>query len=92
MTSSSADLLKELRIDRSARQAPPPPRGLWIGIELHGPARPICEALKARGLLCKEARERVIRLSPPLLLTKAQGDAALRILDEAITHVVSRPV
>src|SRR5690606_11117757 len=29
---SSADLLKELRIDRSARQAPPPPRGLWIGI------------------------------------------------------------
>ena len=32
MTSSSADLLKELRIDRSARQAPPPPRGLWIGI------------------------------------------------------------
>ena len=32
MTSSSADLLKELRIDRSARQAPPPPRGLWIAI------------------------------------------------------------
>ncbi|MDQ2702177.1 MAG: efflux RND transporter periplasmic adaptor subunit [Pseudomonadota bacterium] len=31
MTSSSADLLKELRIDRSARHAPPP-RGLWIGI------------------------------------------------------------
>jgi len=29
---SNADLLRELRIDRSARQAPPPRRGLWIGV------------------------------------------------------------
>ena len=31
---SNADLLKELRIDRSARQAPPPRRGLWIGVAI----------------------------------------------------------
>jgi RND family efflux transporter MFP subunit len=29
---SNAELLKELRIDRSARQVPPPRRGLWIGV------------------------------------------------------------
>ena len=28
-------------------------RGLFIGIELHESARPYCEALKEKGLLCK---------------------------------------
>jgi ornithine--oxo-acid transaminase len=57
-------------------------RGLWIGIELDRPARPICEALKDRGLLCKEARERVIRISPPLVITAEQVDwAAAQIGD-----------
>ena len=31
---SNAELLKELRIDRSARQAPPPRRGLWVGVAI----------------------------------------------------------
>jgi ornithine--oxo-acid transaminase len=57
-------------------------RGLWIGVELDRPARPFCEALKDRGLLCKEARERVIRLSPPLVITAEQIDwAAEQIAD-----------
>ena len=41
-------------------------KGLWIGIELKTPARPLCEALKMRGVLCKETHENVIRLAPPL--------------------------
>jgi ornithine--oxo-acid transaminase len=41
-------------------------RGLWIGIELTTAARPLCEALKTRGVLCKETHENVIRLAPPL--------------------------
>jgi ornithine--oxo-acid transaminase len=43
-------------------------KGLWIGVELHGPARPLCEALKDRGVLCKETHENVIRLAPPLTI------------------------
>ena len=38
-------------------------RGLFIGIELHENARPYCEALKEKGLLCKETHDTVIRLS-----------------------------
>ncbi|MFH1834546.1 MAG: aminotransferase class III-fold pyridoxal phosphate-dependent enzyme, partial [bacterium] len=61
-------------------------RGLWIGIELDQPARPYCEALKDRGLLCKETHDRVIRLAPPLVITKAEIDWALpriaRVLQE----------
>ncbi len=45
-------------------------RGLLIGVELHGPARPYCEALKERGLLCKETHENVIRLAPPLVIAR----------------------
>jgi ornithine--oxo-acid transaminase len=51
-------------------------RGLWIGIEMHGPARPYCERLKAEGLLCKETHDHVIRLAPPLVITRDELDWA----------------
>jgi ornithine--oxo-acid transaminase len=51
--------------------------GLWIGIELNRPARPYCEALKQEGVLCKETHDRVIRIAPPLVITREQIDWAL---------------
>ncbi|STY60042.1 Ornithine aminotransferase [Mannheimia haemolytica] len=39
-------------------------RGLFIGLELHQPARPFCEKLKEKGLLCKETHDTVIRFAP----------------------------
>ena len=45
-------------------------KGLWIGIELDVPARPYCEALKELGILCKETHEYVIRIAPPLVITR----------------------
>ena len=44
-------------------------KGLWIGLELNVKARPICEALKQRGVLCKETHDTVIRLAPPLMIS-----------------------
>lgn len=52
-------------------------RGLMVGIELTGPARPYCEALEQRGMLCKETHERVIRLAPPLVVTRDELEWAL---------------
>ena len=46
-------------------------RGLMVAIELTEPARPFCEALKGRGMLCKETHDFVIRLSPPLVVSQA---------------------
>ncbi|MEW5983857.1 MAG: ornithine--oxo-acid transaminase [Acidobacteriota bacterium] len=51
-------------------------RGLWIGVEMHGPARPYCERLMQEGVLCKETHERVIRLAPPLVITRQEIDWA----------------
>src|SRR5438552_1158250 len=52
-------------------------RGLFIGIELKpqaGGARKYCEALKSRGMLCKETHEHVIRLAPPLTISQEEID------------------
>jgi ornithine--oxo-acid transaminase len=61
-------------------------KGLWIGIDLHSPARPYCEALKQEGILCKETHDHVIRIAPPLVITRAEIDWAF----ERIQRVVVR--
>ena len=52
-------------------------RGLWLAIELNVPARPICEALRDRGVLCKETHETVIRVAPPLVIRREDLDWGL---------------
>jgi len=61
-------------------------RGLWIGIELHSLARPYCEALKSEGILCKETHDHVIRIAPPLTITREEIDWAF----ERIRNVIER--
>lgn len=61
-------------------------KGLWIGIELKSPARPYCEALKDEGILCKETHDRVIRIAPPLIISRGEVDWAF----ERITKVIQR--
>ena len=54
-------------------------KGLLIGIELLVPARSYCERLKDLGVLCKETHEYVIRLAPPLIVSRrgsGVGDGA----------------
>lgn len=53
-------------------------RGLFIGVELDGPARPYCERLMELGLLCKETHENVIRFAPPLIISQEDLDEAIR--------------
>jgi ornithine--oxo-acid transaminase len=45
-------------------------KGLLAGVELRVPARPYCERLKQLGLLCKETHDFVIRIAPPLVITR----------------------
>ena len=62
-------------------------RGLFIGIEVNpelGTARAICEALMQRGLLSKETHETVVRLAPPLIISKAEIDWALDQIREVV--------
>jgi ornithine--oxo-acid transaminase len=57
--------------------------GLWIGIELHdkaGGARRYCEALRDRGMLCKETHTHTIRIAPPLVVSADEVDWAVEKL------------
>ena len=63
-------------------------RGLMLGIEIRGesgPARPFCDALMERGILCNDTHHQVIRIAPPLVVTREILEQAL----SAITEVVS---
>jgi ornithine--oxo-acid transaminase len=64
-------------------------RGLWIAVEMNGPARPYCEALMREGMLCKETHERVIRLAPPLVITREEIDWAVGRLEAVIGRLAS---
>jgi ornithine--oxo-acid transaminase len=63
-------------------------KGLMIGVELHkeaGGARRFCEALMAKGLLCKETHEHVIRFAPPLVIQKEDIDWAFERIEQVLT-------
>jgi len=79
-----AYFLEKLRTLRSPDLKEVRGRGLWIGIELHSPARPYCEALKEEGLLCKETHDHVIRIAPPLVITREEIDWAFERIKKVI--------
>ena len=59
-------------------------RGLMIGVEFFpevGGARRYCEKLMAKGLLCKETHDNIIRFAPPLLIKREEIDWALERIE-----------
>jgi len=72
-------------------------RGLMIGVELVRDRQTkeraseerdaVVNAAFARGMLVLGAGRNAVRFSPPLVLTRAQADTAVKIFDEALTDV-----
>ncbi len=62
-------------------------KGLLVGVVLNKKARPSCEALGRRRVLCKETHENVLRFAPPLIIDQETIDWAL----ERIVAVLSLP-
>jgi ornithine--oxo-acid transaminase len=68
-------------------------KGLFVGVEIdpaYASAREVCKALMKRGLLSKETHNTVVRLAPPLIISKAEIDWAVtqihEVLDELNAH------
>ena len=74
-------------------------RGLMVGVELvkdrttkeRGPEvrNAVVNAAFRRGLLILGAGRNTVRFCPPLVLTAAEADTAVRLFDEALTEVAS---
>jgi len=65
-------------------------RGLFIGIEIDPSmttAREVCETLMARGLLSKETHSTVVRLAPPLIISKTEIDWAVAQIREVLQEI-----
>jgi len=64
--------------------------GLFVGVEIDpslGSAREVCERLMDRGLLSKETHETVVRLAPPLIVSKEQLDWAVQQIREVLQEM-----
>jgi ornithine--oxo-acid transaminase len=81
-------LLSALQDIRSPRIKQVRGRGLMIAVELEadaGGARSYAEALMARGILVKETHGHILRIMPPLVITRDQIDEALPAFRAVLT-------
>jgi acetylornithine/succinyldiaminopimelate/putrescine aminotransferase len=54
------------------------------GIELARPVAPVIDRCREGGVLVIGAGERVVRIAPPLIVTEAEVDEGVAVLEEAI--------
>lgn len=62
-------------------------KGLWIGVEIDSTkarARKVCEKMAELGVLSKETHETVVRLAPPLTITKEELDHGIELFAQAL--------
>jgi len=65
-------------------------KGLFIGVEIdtrHISARDVCLQLMRDGLLTKDTHATVIRLCPPLVITREQIDSAIKIIKHSLKTI-----
>ncbi len=83
-------LLAELRKISSPLISDVRGRGLFVGVEIEpalGRARDVCKALMERGLLSKETHQTVVRLAPPLCISKQDIDWAVQQIRDVIDEM-----
>ncbi|MEJ2750564.1 MAG: aminotransferase class III-fold pyridoxal phosphate-dependent enzyme, partial [Anaerolineae bacterium] len=59
--------------------------GLLVGVELKGSVKSIIAAARDKGLIIINAGENVLRLAPPLIISREQIDTAVQIIEECLT-------
>jgi ornithine--oxo-acid transaminase len=68
-------------------------KGLLIGVEIDpavATARTVCEALIHEGVLTKDTHHTVVRLAPPLTISRAQIDVAVAALGKVLSGLMGQ--
>lgn len=60
--------------------------GLMFAMELTVPARPIVEEALRRGVMMNSVQDRMLRFLPPLILTEAQVDHGMDVLEQIMSE------
>lgn len=66
--------------------------GLMLGVEISANIAEVLSTLRSKGLIALPAGENVIRLLPPLNITKAEVDQAVDLLEKTLSHITSATV
>ncbi len=85
-------LMQELQILRSPLIRDIRGKGLWVGVEFDPErvtGRQVCELLMERDVLTKETHESVIRLAPPLVITREEIQWAVEQLRDVLRTLES---
>jgi len=61
--------------------------GLMVGVDLNTEAAPVVDACRERGLLVNAVKPNTLRMVPPLIITRADVDEAVGILDAGLSAV-----
>lgn len=64
-------------------------QGLLVGVALNQPAAPIMAAAREKGVLILTAGDKVLRLAPPLIVTKDEIDTAVSTIATCLEEVLS---
>jgi acetylornithine/succinyldiaminopimelate/putrescine aminotransferase len=65
-------------------------RGMMLGIQLAGPAKPVVLACLERGLIVNATADTVLRLLPPLNLSPAEARQGLAVLKAALAEAAPK--
>ncbi len=64
--------------------------GMMCALELQAPAGAVAEEALKRGLLINSTQEKILRIMPPITISKTLLDEGLHILEEAIVAAAKR--
>src|SRR5262249_58908643 len=89
-----AHMLERLRAIKSPALKAVRGLGLWVGAEINpeiASARAACERLMAKGVLSKETHDTVVRLAPPLVISREDLDFDLRRFQDVLAWPCCSP-
>lgn len=83
-----AYMMEKLKALRSPLISQVRGKGLWIGLVIDpdkASARTVCERLMTKGILAKETHEVVVRLAPPLVITREEIDWSIAQIAQVLS-------
>ena len=61
-------------------------KGLFVGIELDRPAKEVVDTCRQRGVMLNGTHETVVRMAPPLVVSRDQLDEGIGVLGQVLSE------
>ena len=81
------ELIKNIGLSKSVKDIRG--KGLFIGVEFHEnvDVKSLIKELLKNGIITKETHEKVVRLAPPLIISKKSLDKAIKVIKKTVDKI-----